>query len=105
MARGHVHIKQQRGLRVSEVAGLGRMPNPKRQTEQFLNQTERGRKRGRGERVGERGKAGREGAEESGSHIGDLYSLPHLRAESLTCCLSISAAHRRSIAQHAIGST
>lgn len=70
---------------------------------------ERGRK-GEGvkelEKEGKGGrKAGRERAEESGSHIGDLFSFPHLRAESLTCCLSISAAHRLSIAQHAIGST
>lgn len=50
-------------------------------------------------------KARRERAEESGSHTGVLFLFPHLRAESLICCLSISAAHRLSIGQHAVGST
>lgn len=54
------NIKQQRGLRVREVAGLGRMPNPKQQIEQFLNQTAVGKGDGMGqlgkeEKLGERG--------------------------------------------------
>lgn len=52
-----------------------------------------------------RRKTGREGAEVSGSHTGVLFLFPHLRAESLIRCLSISAVHRLSIAQHAMGST
>lgn len=54
------NIKQQRGLRVREVAGLGRMPNSKQQIEQFLNQTEVGKGDGMGE-LGKRKNWEREG--------------------------------------------
>lgn len=57
--------------------------------------------------LGELGKEENRGERElrSGSHTGVLFLFPHLRAESLVCCLSVPAVHRLSIAQHAIGST
>lgn len=75
--------EQQRGVRVGGAAG------PQPLTEQLLTKQTEGGKGLEGKAAGGGGGEGRE----SGSHAGASRLFPHLRAESLIGCLSVSTAH------------
>lgn len=70
-----------------EVCAVGGAAGPQPLTEQLLTKQTEGGKGLEGKAAG--GRRGRE----SGSHAGASRLFPHLRAESLIRCLSVSTAH------------